>query len=155
MNRIICLGCRESMLPLCAKCECAALTADRDRLKAALDRLTKAAVEMNQKWKRHLGVMHADTSEEQREFDAALSAVRRDECRHGRADLSKPCPACPAGTRFAEAAGPCACGNSDCRGVTDNENHQCGGPREACALPGCPECNPKPQPPTPTRGEHE
>jgi hypothetical protein len=51
------------------------------------------------------------------------------------------------------AEAKCGCGNPACRGVTDNENHQCGGPREACAVPGCRECGfsatPPPSGPTP------
>lgn len=39
---------------------------------------------------------------------------------------------------MADAA--CKCGSDECQGVSDNANHQCGGPREACALPGCGEC---------------
>lgn len=34
---------------------------------------------------------------------------------------------------------PCSCGDAGCTGP-GSEHHQCGGPREACAVPGCKEC---------------
>lgn len=34
----------------------------------------------------------------------------------------------------------CGCGDRLCGGPNDNEHHQCGGPKEACMVPGCREC---------------
>jgi hypothetical protein len=34
----------------------------------------------------------------------------------------------------------CTCGEPKCAGVMDGAYHQCGGPTEACGIPGCPEC---------------
>lgn len=36
---------------------------------------------------------------------------------------------------------PCPCGGVGCRDVADGALHQCGGPSEACAVPGCQECD--------------
>lgn len=41
----------------------------------------------------------------------------------------------------AETPAPtCPCGEPKCSGVNDGANHQCGGPGEACLVPGCREC---------------
>lgn len=37
----------------------------------------------------------------------------------------------------------CGCGGDGCKGPGDGERHQCGGPLEACAVPGCMECGVK------------
>lgn len=34
----------------------------------------------------------------------------------------------------------CPCGGEGCEGVNDGGRHQCGGPAEACCVPGCQEC---------------
>lgn len=35
---------------------------------------------------------------------------------------------------------PCPCGGEGCEGTSDGLRHQCGGPAEACCVPGCGEC---------------
>lgn len=44
----------------------------------------------------------------------------------------------PAGK--SEIQKPCSCGGEGCEGAHDSLRHHCGGPREACGAPGCPEC---------------
>ena len=62
--------------------------------------------------------------------------------------VGRNCPGPSTATPAPRSPAPCGCGDDKCTGVQD-ENHQCGGPRESCGVPGCPECGFKHPPRSP------
>lgn len=95
---------------------------DRDDARAAVEEARghlKAITAMHDKGPEHSGGVVARAFETSRRMAGALAAL--------------------SGAKPAEAPA-CPCGGNGCRGVADNERHQCGGPGEACVIPGCREC---------------
>lgn len=74
-------------------------------------------------------------------------AIRHNEATNGRATATIPSAEAKPDGGEAVPDVPwvaCGCGELKCEGVHDNERHQCGGPKEACTVPGCPECGAAP-----------